>query len=173
MTERRGIKEYLDSGGFQSFTAPQAMQLLEHLWYSEPPELMALSVNWGRAASRDRLRLPILKDLLREVESGERSPRGSGRGPAADNGDQSPKPGTAEERLRTHIAGLLPARTQLEIAVPLVNLGLDSLGATVLTETLYHEFGLSVEADEFAAGLSFRDLADRVAGTALRGDVNP
>ena len=173
MTERRGIKEYLDSAGFQSFTAPQAMQFLEHLWYSEAPEPMALSVDWGRAATRGRLTLPILNDLLREIEPGEGSTASSDRGGATHNGEHSPKTSTAEKRLRTHIAELLSARMQFDIAVPLVNQGLDSLGATVLTETLYREFGLSVEADEFAAGLSFRDLADRVAGAALRGDAKP
>jgi acyl transferase domain-containing protein/acyl carrier protein len=147
MTERSGIKQYLDRAGFQCFTVPQALRVLERLWHSEYPEPIALAVDWPRALGNGHLRLPILNDLQiadrTQVDAASKC-----------------HPDSTEERMRGLVAGLTSARTDLDIAIPLVDQGLDSLGATVLIETLYREFGMSVEAEALADGLSLRDLVE-------------
>ncbi len=146
MTERSGIKQYLDRSGFQCFSVPQALRLLEHLWHSECPEPIAMAVDWARAS----LNLPILHELQSDLPV-----------PV----ELSQPGGSTEERLLSLVAGLSSAGNRLEVAIPLVDQGLDSLSATVLLETLYREFGLVVNADALAEGLSLQDLVNLTTAT--------
>jgi acyl transferase domain-containing protein len=169
MTERRGVKEYLGHTGFQCLSPAQGIQLLENLWHSRYPAPVALAADWRLASAQGQMRIPILEDLQRELELDGDPADDSSDGREARGAGQSQQSGSTEERLRGLIAGLISSRASVDMAIPLVDQGLDSLGATVFSETLFREFGLNIGADAFADGLNLRNLLARIAGAAAPG----
>lgn len=163
MTERSGVKGYLDRVGFQCFTVPQAIRLLERLWHSEYPDPIALAVDWPRALAQGALPFPILKDLRCELDVGEASTADSSNAGSPAELESCQPPSSVEERLRSIVTRLISPRNQLDMTIPLVEQGLDSLAAAVLSESLYREFGVTFEANAFADGPNLRDLLDRIA----------
>jgi acyl transferase domain-containing protein len=166
MTERGGIMEYLHHAGFECFSVSQGIQLLENLWHAECSRPIALAADWQRISAQNQMHLPILEDVLREPAVFRSSKVDSGFSQTSGEAEPRQQPDSNEERLRNLMAKLLSSRNHLDKRLPLIDQGLDSLGATMLSETLYCEFGLNVDADAFADGLNLADLISRIAGEA-------
>ena len=143
MTERDGIKTYLERAGLHCFTAPQGIHILERLWFSTDPNPMAVSIDWQLAANHAYPVIPLLNELLQE-NSHDCTPT-------------AVTSGHLEHRLRVTLTRLIPGAKTLDSTVPLVDQGLDSLSATVRVERLYREFNVDLEPDALA-GISLRDL---------------
>jgi acyl transferase domain-containing protein/acyl carrier protein len=162
MTEQTGTKEYLDRAGLHCLSVQQGLRLLEHLWHSEHPNPIVMDIDWRRASRQGRTPLPILEDL-RELEVGE-----TRASPGAPAEREFTGCSSTEERLRDLVEELLPTGNHLDATTPLVEQGLDSLAAIVLTETLYREFGVTLESDAIADGWNLQDLMDHVANHGAR-----
>jgi acyl carrier protein len=158
--------EYLHHAGFECFSVSQGIQLLENLWHAECSRPIALAADWQRISAQNQMHLPILEDVLREPAVFRSSKVDSGFSQTSGEAEPRQQPDSNEERLRNLMAKLLSSRNHLDERLPLIDQGLDSLGATMLSETLYCEFGLNVDADAFADGLNLADLISRIAGEA-------
>jgi acyl carrier protein len=145
------VKEYLDRAGLHCFDAARGIQALEQLWCSENPQPIAVAADWKQLLAHGPCKLPILENLRSEVLS--------------DTPEATAEPAqvlSAEEYLQNLIGSLISANGKIDMTSPLLDQGLDSLGATVLVESLYRDYGMTVDADAFADGLSLRDLVERV-----------
>lgn len=157
MTERPGVKEYLTRAGLRCFDARTGIQMLEHLWHSEHPTPIAVAADWKQAFGGPVAALPIYDQLRAEAEGALNSKSGN----HSSNGT-APHLSRAEH-LHNLIGSLISTKDRIHAEIPLVDQGLDSLGATVLVESLYRDYGVNVDPDAFAEGLTLQDLADRLA----------
>lgn len=165
------LGQYLERGGFQSFTTTQALGTLEGLLRHDFDQVMAASMDWhkwaqvnplGTAASRR------FRDLVAERDM----PSAGDAGPASDSalsrlGDAAPADRLAvlSDHLVQKIARVLGTTPQkIDPERPFTELGFDSLMAVELGTAIRAELGVKVPVVAILQGTNAHSLAERVLG---------
>lgn len=169
MTERKGVRRYLEHIGFQCLNGAEAIQLLQAVVHQDYRQILVMAMSWGTALEGLLGRLPLLRELRghstrRQQEWAHLEPEQS---------QLMPSPGSL--KLREHLTKLAASLVGIEEELidgdsSLIDLGLDSLGATVLVESVYRDFQVSLEAHD-VSGISVENLIQMI-GFRLEGQIN-
>jgi hypothetical protein len=153
-------------------TPEQGLQVLERLLGNDPPACVAvLPVDPAALARHDEVltRLPILRELLGEVE--QQSQSATAFLAALKEHGVAGQRGLLLDALLLIVAEVLKhGLERLEVNVPLTKLGLDSLVAVQFKNRVARDLGLEIRLVDALRGASIAGLAERLL-TELRVDA--